>query len=107
MSHELPLRALSAAQLARKAAVWLLQAPIHAYRLLVAPSLGPNCRYFPSCSAYALQALADHGPLRGSYLAAHRICRCGPWGAGGVDEVPEAPRVGRTPLFSKFVSHSE
>jgi uncharacterized protein len=65
-----------------------LQLPIRAYQLLLSPMLGSNCRYFPSCSAYALQALEEHGALRGSYLAAHRMCRCGPWGKGGVDEVP-------------------
>ncbi len=91
------------AGLIRNGLVWVLSAPIHAYRLLLSPALGARCRYFPSCSAYALQSLQQHGPWVGSYLAVHRICRCGPWGAGGVDEVP----AGSFRLFSKFVSRTE
>ncbi|MDZ5646484.1 membrane protein insertion efficiency factor YidD [Nitrospirillum sp. BR 11828] len=60
----------------------LLRLPIHAYRLLLAPLLGPRCRFEPSCSAYALEALAVHGGIRGAWLAARRIARCHPWGAG-------------------------
>ena len=66
----------------------LLSAPIHAYRLLLSPLLGPACRYAPSCSAYALEAIAVHGPLRGSMLAARRVLRCHPWGGHGDDPVP-------------------
>lgn len=94
---------------ANRWAVQALRLPIRAYQLLLSPWLGSHCRYFPSCSAYALQALEHHGAIKGSYLAAHRVCRCGPWGAGGVDEVP-APCQARSrqrSLFSKFVSHPE
>lgn len=58
------------------------------YRKVVSPIYGDVCRYYPSCSAYALEAVETHGSLHGSYLAARRICRCHPWSAGGVDPVP-------------------
>jgi hypothetical protein len=63
--------------------------PVRAYRLVFSPWVGHNCRYHPTCSAYALHALERHGALRGSWLAARRILRCHPWGGSGVDEVPE------------------
>jgi putative membrane protein insertion efficiency factor len=63
--------------------------PVRAYRLVFSPWVGHNCRYHPTCSAYALQALERHGALRGSWLAARRILRCHPWGGSGVDEVPD------------------
>jgi putative membrane protein insertion efficiency factor len=65
--------------------------PVRAYRLVFSPWVGHNCRYHPTCSAYALEALEKHGALRGSWLAARRILRCHPWGGSGVDEVPEPP----------------
>jgi len=79
----------------------LLVLPIRAYQLLVSPLLGPRCRFYPSCSAYAVQALTVHGPLRGSWLAARRLLRCHPWNPGGLDPVPPshpgAHRVARAP----------
>ena len=72
----------------------LLMGLVKVYRLCISPSLGANCRYFPSCSTYALQALERHGAATGSYLAVRRILRCQPWCDGGHDEVPEqAPRL--------------
>jgi len=68
----------------------LLQYPIRAYRFLLSPMLGSNCRYQPSCSAYALEAIEQHGAARGSWLSVKRICRCHPWGAHGYDPVPHA-----------------
>lgn len=65
---------------------------IKAYQWLVSPVLGSNCRFHPTCSQYALQALDTHGPLRGSYLALRRIGRCHPWHEGGYDPVPPSPR---------------
>ena len=61
--------------------------PIHAYRLLVSPLLGPRCKYHPSCSRYALDALGEYGVLRGLVLAGWRLLRCNPWSRGGVDYV--------------------
>ena len=66
----------------------LLAVPVHAYRLLVSPWLGRNCRFAPTCSAYALEALETHGALRGGALALRRVLRCHPWGGEGHDPVP-------------------
>ena len=63
--------------------------PVRAYRLILSPWVGYNCRYQPTCSAYALEALDRHGALRGVRLAAGRILRCHPWGGSGYDPVPE------------------
>ena len=61
---------------------------IRAYRYFVSPLLGPNCRFYPSCSEYAEEAIARHGALQGSLLAARRLACCHPWHAGGYDPVP-------------------
>jgi len=63
--------------------------PVRAYRLIFSPWVGFNCRYHPTCSAYALEALEKHGAFKGSWLAAKRIASCHPWGGTGVDEVPD------------------
>lgn len=74
-------------------AVLLLRGLIHLYRLTLSPFVGWHCRYDPTCSQYALEALSKHGALRGSWLAARRIARCHPWGGWGYDPVPDpAPR---------------
>ena len=86
-------------------AVWtlpqrLLILLLIAYRAVVSPLYGQVCRFFPSCSAYALEAVTVHGAVRGSYLAVRRLMRCHPWNAGGLDPVPEGHRhwpEGRTP----------
>ena len=67
----------------------ILALPVHAYRLVVSPWLGMNCRFQPTCSEYALEALEKHGALRGSWLALRRILRCHPGGGSGYDPVPE------------------
>lgn len=67
---------------------WLLSLPVRAYRLIFSPWVGFNCRYDPTCSTYALEALRTHGGLRGGWLALRRILRCHPWGGMGVDDVP-------------------
>jgi putative membrane protein insertion efficiency factor len=59
--------------------------PIHAYRALVSPLLGQRCKYHPSCSRYALDAIGEFGVLRGLVLAGWRLLRCNPWSHGGVD----------------------
>ncbi|MFC4302674.1 membrane protein insertion efficiency factor YidD [Cohnella boryungensis] len=72
--------------MARKA----LQAPIRFYRKFISPLKPPTCRFLPTCSAYALEAIEVHGPAKGSYLAVRRICKCHPFHPGGFDPVPEA-----------------
>ena len=72
----------------RRALVRLLSLCVRGYQLIIRPWLPPLCRYEPSCSAYALEALALHGPIKGTYLAGARICRCHPFRPGGYDPVP-------------------
>ena len=74
----------------RAALVWLVLQPIRGYQRLISPLFGPRCRYYPTCSAYAEQAIRTHGIVRGTGLAAWRLVRCNPFSAGGVDEVPPA-----------------
>lgn len=66
----------------------LLALPVRGYRLIFSPMVGMNCRYQPTCSVYALEALERHGPLRGGWLTLRRIARCHPWGGAGIDDVP-------------------
>ncbi|ADX48663.1 membrane protein insertion efficiency factor YidD [Paracidovorax avenae] len=79
----------------------LLMALVRGYRFFLSPWLGSACRFEPTCSAYALQALERHGAGAGSYLTLRRLARCHPWCDGGHDPVPaEAPRATR--LFSRL-----
>lgn len=68
----------------RAAVVWLLRR----YKQLISPALPPACRFAPTCSEYAAEAVAKYGVLRGGLLAARRLVRCGPWHPGGLDPVP-------------------
>ncbi len=63
--------------------------PVRAYRTVISPFLGANCRYQPTCSVYALEALERHGALKGGWLALRRMARCHPWGGSGIDNVPD------------------
>ena len=69
--------------------------PVRAYRLVFSPWVGHNCRYQPTCSAYALDALQQHGAIKGTWLAARRIGRCNPWGRQGYDPVPDKDKPDR------------
>jgi len=62
---------------------------IQLYRWFVSPLLGPNCRFYPTCSCYAQDSIRRHGPLRGTWLGLRRILRCHPWHPGGYDPVPD------------------
>lgn len=62
--------------------------PIRFYQRVISPLTPPCCRFTPTCSHYAIEALQKHGPLRGTWLAVRRICRCHPWGGSGYDPVP-------------------
>lgn len=66
----------------------LLLIPICFYRKCISPLLEPSCRFTPTCSQYAIEAIRKHGPIKGLYLAACRILRCHPWGGSGYDPVP-------------------
>jgi putative membrane protein insertion efficiency factor len=71
---------------------------VKAYQRLVSPLLPPTCRYYPSCSAYAVNALERFGPLRGTWMAVSRLLRCHPWSPGGVDHVPDRDPVTGRPV---------
>ena len=66
--------------------------PIRFYQLFISPVLPPACHFYPTCSAYALEAIMTHGVLRGGWLALRRLARCHPWGGSGYDPVPPARR---------------
>ncbi len=69
----------------------ILRAILRAYQLVISPLLRPSCRYLPTCSEYAVEAVEHHGAMPGVWLALKRILRCHPWGGSGYDPVPEAP----------------
>ncbi len=73
----------------REAISKLLVFLIKAYRLVLSPWLGQQCRFHPTCSQFALQAIQTHGPYRGSWLTIKRLASCHPWHVGGIDHVPE------------------
>lgn len=70
------------------AAAWPLVALLRFYQIVISPMRPPTCRFYPSCSSYAVTALRRFGPLKGTWLAARRVLRCHPWNPGGVDDVP-------------------
>ena len=73
--------------------LWLVLIFVKGYRYCISPLLGQNCRFYPSCSAYAEEALTLHGLIKGSWLSAKRIGCCHPWHAGGYDPVPQPPKT--------------
>jgi putative membrane protein insertion efficiency factor len=81
--------------------IWLLKG----YRFAISPLYGQVCRYHPSCSAYALEAVTVHGSVRGTWLAARRLGRCHPWAAGGYDPVPAARPTPRPPAHPEPTTH--
>jgi len=70
---------------------------VRGYQLIISPWIAPRCRFYPSCSSYAVTALRRHGALRGSWLAVRRLGRCHPWNPGGVDHVPPRAPHAHTP----------
>ena len=72
---------------------WPIIALVRFYQLVISPLTPPTCRYYPSCSAYALTAVRRYGPFKGTLLAVRRVGRCHPWAPGGVDYVPERPHT--------------
>jgi putative membrane protein insertion efficiency factor len=74
---------------------------IKAYQMVLSPMRPPTCRFYPSCSAYALTAIERFGIVRGSWLAARRLLRCHPWNPGGVDHVPQSVGFHDTPVSTR------
>lgn len=72
-----------------QALAWVVMLPILFYRQFISPLTPPSCRFTPTCSQYALEALRRHGVLRGSWLTIRRLLRCHPWGGSGYDPVPD------------------
>ncbi|NIY71808.1 membrane protein insertion efficiency factor YidD [Marivivens donghaensis] len=68
---------------------WVISLPVRAYRVVLSPYIGHSCRFQPTCSAYAMEALEKHGGIKGTYLTVHRLLRCHPWGSSGIDNVPD------------------
>lgn len=84
----------------------LLLLLVRAYQLGISPFLGQNCRFYPSCSQYAIEAIGRHGALKGSWLSARRLCKCHPWHPGGVDPVPGSPTQTSSSSTACGCSHS-
>ena len=103
----IPDPAPSPVQAPRSIAVVLLSGAVRAYRLLLSPWLGSSCRFEPTCSAYALQALDRHGAATGSRLTLWRLARCQPWCEGGHDPVPDAVQGLFTSLLQRAGSKTD
>ncbi len=72
----------------RQGLVLILILPVKFYQYVISPMIGPSCRYTPTCSAYTIEALKKHGPIKGLWLSVKRIVSCNPWGGHGHDPVP-------------------
>jgi uncharacterized protein len=71
---------------------WIVLIPVYFYKYAISPFIPASCRYIPTCSTYAVEAVKIHGPFKGFWLATKRIARCHPWGTGGYDPVPPKKR---------------
>jgi uncharacterized protein len=89
-AHSVPVPAPTAPRRAKSIPQYVVIGALTAYRKVISPLYGQVCRFFPSCSAYALEAVTVHGAAKGSWMAARRLCRCHPWNPGGVDHVPSS-----------------
>ncbi len=87
--------ARAAVRLAWRSPAYLLMGVFRGWQLLASPTYGQTCRFYPSCSAYGVEAVRVHGALRGGWMTLRRIGRCHPWNPGGVDLVPPSSRVAR------------
>ena len=79
----------------------VLIAPIRLYQRLISPAIGPRCRYYPTCSDYAVEAIRELGPIRGVILACWRLLRCNPFSRGGIDELSDRRLFRKTPTRSE------
>ena len=89
-----------------RAVALVLILPIKFYQTWISPMSGPTCRFYPSCSHYAVGALTVHGPIKGLLLGVGRICRCHPWTPGGVDIVPARGKWRAEPFEGQTESHT-
>ncbi|MDP9139727.1 MAG: membrane protein insertion efficiency factor YidD [Pseudomonadota bacterium] len=85
----------------------VLVALIRVYQIAISPILGPRCRFYPSCSQYAIEAIRLHGGLRGGWLAARRIVRCHPLNPGGYDPVPVSTTKARAAAGASCCHHAD
>ena len=85
----------------KRIATAVLLTPIRAYQRWISPAIAPRCRYYPTCSNYAIEAIRELGPVRGSILAAWRVLRCNPFSHGGVDELKDRRLFRGTPTRSE------
>lgn len=83
----------------------LLVILVRAYQWILSPILPRSCRFEPTCSSYAVEALSRHGAVRGGWLALRRLARCHPWGSGGYDPVPPADRADHDCTHSRCAGH--
>lgn len=100
-AHDEPAGEAVADERPRNPLTWLVIALVRGYQAVVSPWLPPSCRYYPSCSTYAVTALRRHGVLKGTALGTWRVLRCNPWTLGGVDHVPPKGRWRNDPAAGR------
>jgi len=94
-------------KMAGRILLFVLIAGIKVYRIALSPFVGRSCRFVPSCSHYAEDALRAHGPARGSWMALKRIARCHPWSEGGFDPIPRAQSSSAQSALQQVPQHAE